>query len=178
MYILILVSCMYYINVFFVYSIFGFFFESIIGFFRHKKFSSGILYGPWTPIYGIGSIIIIVCSNFIFNNLHLIRWREICLVFFVVMFILTFIEWLGGIIIEKVFHVIFWNYEDFDGHIGKYIAVEVSLLWGILSLLFIYFIHPSFNKYIRMIPEYVTYSLIILLFIDYFFTFIKYKDDL
>ena len=168
---------MYYINVFFVYSVFGFLFEGIISFFRKKKFSSGILYGPWTPIYGIGANIIIFSSNFIFKNLYFVKWREVCIVFFFVMFLLTFIEWLGGIIIEKFFHVVFWNYEDFSFHIGKYIALEISLLWGFLSLIFIYVIHPFFNQYIKMIPSYITYVLIFLIFLDYIFTFIKYKKN-
>ena len=43
---------MYYINIFFVYSILGFLIESLFCSFLPLK--SGILYGPWTIVYGIG----------------------------------------------------------------------------------------------------------------------------
>lgn len=166
---------MFYINSFFIYSILGFLFESIIGFFRKTGFSSGILYGPWTPIYGIGANIILILSDYIFHGLNFVKWREVIIVFFAVMIILTFIEWLGGVLIEKFFHVVFWNYEDFEHHIGKYIAIEVSLLWGVLSLILIYCIHPFLSSFIIKIPWYITYFLILLMVIDYILTFIKYK---
>ncbi|MCI9110656.1 MAG: hypothetical protein HFH47_02445, partial [Bacilli bacterium] len=45
--------------VFFVYSILGYILEIIFGFAigAHVP-KSGILYGPWTPIYGIASVFI------------------------------------------------------------------------------------------------------------------------
>ncbi len=166
---------MYYINCFFVYSIFGFLFESVVSFFRKKGFSSGILFGPWTPIYGIGVNLILILSNYFFQKLYLAKWREIIIVFFVVMITLTFLEWLGGILIEKLFHVTFWNYEEFPHHIGKYIALEVSLFWGFLSLILIYIIHPIFYPLILVIPNFIIYLLIVLMAVDYFLTFMNYK---
>ena len=175
LFILLLVIYMYYINCFFIYSIIGYLFESIVGVFRKTGFSSGVLYGPWTPIYGVGVNLILFLSYYFFKNLHFVWWREVCIVFFVVMFSLTLIEWLGGILIENFFHVIFWNYEDFQYHIGKYIALEVSLLWGVLSLVLIYVVHPLIQSFILKIPHVITYGLIVLMLIDYIFTFIKYK---
>ena len=166
---------MYYVKCFFVYSIFGFFFESFLSFIRKTRFSSGVLYGFWTPIYGIGADIILLLSKFIFKNLYWAKWRESIVVFFFVMIILTLMEWLGGVLIEKVFHVIFWNYKEFRYHVGKYICLEVTLVWGILSLILIYLIHPFINKFILLIPNIISYVLIILIIIDYVFTFIKYK---
>ena len=170
-----MVNFMYYINCFFLYSILGYLFESVVGYFRQTDFDSGILYGPWTPIYGIGANLILFLSHYFFQSLHFVWWREVCIVFFVVMVSLTFIEWLGGIFIEKFFHIVFWNYEEFQYHIGKYIAVEVSLLWGILSLLLIYGIHPLIRSFIVIIPSYITYILVVLMVIDYVFTIRKYK---
>ena len=56
---------MYYINNFFMYSILGHIFESIIYLFCEGE--SGILYGPWTPVYGIGVVIIYYFTP-TFNN--------------------------------------------------------------------------------------------------------------
>ena len=91
------------------------------------------------------------------------------------MIILTLIEWLGGVLIEAVFHVTFWNYKEFNYHIGKYICLEVTLVWGILSLILIYLIHPFINGFILLIPNIIICILIVLMIIDYIFTFVKYK---
>ena len=93
------------------------------------------------------------------------------------MIVLTVIEWLGGVLIEKFFHIVFWNYNCFEHYIGKYSAVEVSLLWGFLFFLLIYGIHPFFHSFIVIILSFITYILIFLMIVDYVFTFIKHKRN-
>lgn len=166
---------MYYINCFFVYSFIGFLFENVVSKITGNNFESGILYGPFTPIYGIGVILILVLSKYFFLNLHLPRWKETIIVFFLLIIVLTFIEWIGGVLIEWLFGVTFWNYEKFKFHIGKYIALEISLAWGFLSLLLIYVIHPFLDNIIKKIPNFVTWSFVILIILDFICTFIKYK---
>ncbi len=56
-----MVNYMYYINYFFMFSILGHFLES----FFYSSGDSGILLGYWTPIYGIGTIIILLINKFI-----------------------------------------------------------------------------------------------------------------
>ena len=89
--------------------------------------------------------------------------------------ILTVLEWIGGILIEKIFHVTFWDYSNFKFHIGKYIALEVSFIWALGSLLVIYVLQPLINKFIFFIPSYVTYILIIIFTIDLIITFSSKK---
>ena len=50
---------MYYLNCFFILSFIGHLIETYI-----VKSNSGILLGWWTPVYGIGTIIIILINNF------------------------------------------------------------------------------------------------------------------
>lgn len=166
---------MYYVNCFLVYSILGYLFENILSKLKKTDFDSGILFGPWTPVYGIGVVLVLLLSKFIFQNLHWVKWREIFVVFVIVILALTFIEWLGGMLIEKIFHVTFWNYENFPLHIGKYIAVEVSLGWGLLSLVLIYGIHPFMDVFIRRIPVFISYVFILFIGIDFVLTFVRYK---
>ena len=49
----------------FVFSIFGYLLETVYAFITHTNFKSGILYGPITPLYGVGIIIIFCLSNYI-----------------------------------------------------------------------------------------------------------------
>lgn len=164
---------MYYINCFFVYSFLGFLFETLVGKVTETNFNSGILYGPITPIYGIGVVLIMVISKYFFLNLHMPRWIETVIVFLILLVILTLIEWIGGILIEKIFDIVFWDYSHLKWNIGKYISLEISLIWGILSLILIYIIKPFLDPMILKIPIVLTYILIFLFFIDIGFTYMK-----
>lgn len=170
-----MVNNMYYLNCFFIYSFIGFIYENIIEFVRGKKLGSGMLYGPFTPIYGIGALLILVISKFIFNILNLNKVLEVIIIVLSLTIILTVLEWIGGILIEKIFHVTFWDYSNFKFHIGKYVALEVSFIWALGSLLVIYVLQPLINKFIFSIPSYVTYILIIIFTIDLVVTFSSKK---
>ena len=161
---------MYYLNCFFLYSILGFFMETVYAFLIKSNFKSGILFGPWTPIYGIGVVVILLLSNYFFLNLHMPRWLETIIVFFIVAIFLSCLELIGGVLIEKLFHIKFWDYSNHKYHIGSYISLEMTLVWGIASILFIYVINPIFKKMLRNIPIYITICLIIGIFVDFAFT--------
>lgn len=162
---------MYYLNCFFIYSILGFVLETTFAYITKNNFSSGILYGPWTPIYGIGAVVILLLSNYFFLNLHMPRWKETIIVFFIVAIFLSCLELLGGVLIEKTMHVTFWSYKNHRFNIGSYISLEMTFIWGIATILFIYVIHPLMKSMIKLIPNYITILLVISIFIDFIYTF-------
>ena len=164
---------MYYINCFFIYSIIGFLFENVVGIITNNNFNSGILYGPITPIYGFGVILILIISKYLFFHLHMPRWKETIISFFALIIVLTGLEFLGGILIEKIFGIVFWDYSDFKFNIGKYISLEISFLWGILSIFIIYAIHPLLNNFIRKIPHLITFIAIFIVIVDLTITIIN-----
>lgn len=157
---------MYLLNCFFIYSILGFIIEGLFTLIVSGKFSSGILYGPWTPVYGFGTILTIVISKKIFKNMHKSRFVETIVTFIVLTVTLTFIEWLGGILIENLFHETLWNYKNYKYNIGKYISLEMSLVWGIVSILIIYFVKPIIDKLEKKIPKFITIIFATLFIID------------
>lgn len=166
---------MYYLNTFLLYSILGFLLETVRSFLVNSKFTSGILYGPWTPIYGIGIVIVILISNYLFAHLHLSRWVETFITFIIITIVLTLLEWVGGVLIEKIFHVVFWNYSKEALSIGKYISLSKSLIWGVGSIIFIYVLKPLLETLIKRIPLPVTVILTLLMLSDLIFTFVKKK---
>ncbi|MBQ2639525.1 MAG: putative ABC transporter permease [Bacilli bacterium] len=166
---------MYYINSFFIYSVFGYIFEIIVNLLQKHKPISGILYGPWTPIYGIGAVLILIIFKKVFKVLKLNKFLEILIALLIIALVLTFIEWIGGILIEKFFHITFWDYRKLKLNIGKYIALEVTGIWIVGSLVILYFLQPLFNKFIKLIPNYFTYLLIILMVVDMLFTIFTKK---
>lgn len=152
---------MYYINCFFIYSIIGHFIE---GFF-YQNGKSGIFYGFYTPIYGIGVIIIILINNLI-SKLKIKKIFKVILLFLTCSIILTIMEYIGGKLIEEIFNITFWDYSDLKFNIGKYTALEMSLVWGFTSLILIYFVKPLLDKFINKIPKFFSISLIVLFIID------------
>ncbi len=164
---------MYYLNTFLLYSILGFLLETVRSFLVNSKFTSGILYGPWTPIYGIGIVIVILISNYLFVHLHLSRWVETFITFVIITLILTLLEWIGGILIEKIFHTVFWDYSKEAFSIGKYISLSKSLMWGVGSILFIYVLKPLLEGVIKHIPIPVTIILTLLMLSDFILTFVN-----
>mgnify|MGYP002620036518 CR=1 FL=1 len=164
---------MYYFNVFLIYSFFGYLFEGVVSLVSKGSFKSGIMYGPWTPIYGFGVIIILILSSFLFKVLHLPKFFEIIIVFLVITFILTFLEWLGGVGIEKLFHKVIWDYSNQRFHLGKYVSLTASLTWGVGSLFVIYVLHPLIKSRLRNIPFYLTIIFIFLFVLDFIYTFVK-----
>ena len=131
---------MYLLNCFFIYSILGFLLESTFNLIVIHHFKSGILYGPWTPVYGIGAILTIIISKKIFKKLKTSPLKETLITFLILAITLTITEWLGGILIEKLFSITMWNYKNFNFNIGKYITLEMTLIWGLISIFLIYFI--------------------------------------
>lgn len=159
-----MVIIMYYFNIFFIYSILGHLLETFVYMMHAGK--SGILYGFWTPVYGIGCVIIIGCYEILFNKHHLTKSLEALTVFLIGAVLLTAIEWLGGTIIETIFGYVFWNYNDLKFHIGSYIAWEMAIVWGLCALALIFVIHPFFKRWIQRIPRIITYTFILLFILD------------
>ncbi len=164
---------MYYVNAFFIYSIIGFIFEVVVSLLKKVKIGSGILYGPWTPIYGIGAVLVIIIYKLLAKYLHFNKIIEVIIFLITITIILTILEYLGGVIIEKIFKVTFWDYSKFKYHIGKYIALEISLVWAIGALIIVYIINPLVDKLIPIIPSYITIILSGLMIVDYILLFIK-----
>lgn len=155
---------MYYINMFFMYSILGHIIETF--FYTIGSGESGILYGWWTPIYGFGCVFILLMYDYVITHRTLDRWIENILIFLTGAFFLTLLEYLAGNLVEYFFDTIFWSYENLPLHIGKYISIEMALVWGIASLALIRIFRRLFDFVEEKIPKWLTWIFIVLFFID------------
>ena len=114
----------------------------------------------FTPIYGIAALIII----YIDKKLNIKnKIFKIITELFLFSIILSILELLGGILIENIFNKIFWNYDKYKYNLGKYISLETSIIWGIMSIITIYIIHPIYKKIENKIPK------TLILFLSIFF---------
>lgn len=170
-FILIMVRNMYYINLFFVYSILGFIFENTLVRLIASNYESGILFGPWTPVYGIGVLVIVIIYKWLKRHINR-EWVRSLLLFFLSAVTLSILEFIGGELIENIFGKIFWNYEHFKYNIGKYVSLETAAIWGVFSLFIIYLIKKFVDKIIKLIPKWLTYLSLGLFFFDALITLI------
>ena len=163
---------MYYVNIFFIFSLIGFLFENALNYFVNGTFNSGILYGPWTFIYGIGGLLIVVWDRFL-KQYHLKKWKEIILFYLGITLFMTLVEFAGGMLIETIFHRTYWDYTTMRFNYGKYICLEVSITWGVLATLFNYLVFPWINRFGKKIPWIISVIFIILFIVDIVFTLIN-----
>lgn len=157
----------YYLNYFFLFSIIGHFIES----FFYKSGNSGILLGWWTPIYGIGILIILIIFKML-NKINSKNYIKVILLFFICSILLSNIEALGGYLIKLIFKKELWDYSNQMFNIGKYTSLEMATVWGISSILFAYILKPLTDKIVMLIPKCLTFILTILFIIDFVSTLI------
>lgn len=161
---------MFYLNLFFIFSIIGYILETLIFFLINKNYNSSVLYGPWTPIYGIAVLLMIVVYIFI-KKFKFSNKKEKVVYFFTITFVLTLLEGSAGYIIELTQKKVYWNYDNFIFNIGHYMTLEISLIWGILAYFSVYYLIPKSKKFINKIPKLITFVLIILIILDCILSF-------
>lgn len=153
---------MYYLNYFFIFSIVGHFIES----FFYSDGQSGILTGCWTPIYGFGVVVILLVYHAIKGFVESSKIKKFISVFLIGAVLISALEYIGGIIIETLFHIVFWDYSHMKLNIGKYTSIEMALIWGLSAILLVYIIKPLLDKCITKIPKWLTWILFVLFIID------------
>lgn len=164
----------YYINSFYLYGIIGYLFENILSLVTRGSFMDNILYEPVKPIYGFGVVIIIMLERLVFNRFKMRKLYKIIAVFLLSTLVLTGLEQLTGVLMEAIFHKAFWDYTDMYFNFGKYISLEVSLIWGVMSVIFVLFIQPFFDKIIKKIPVWFSNIMIIITITDICLSFINH----
>lgn len=162
---------MYFLNNFIIYSIIGFIMESTIYKFKSVSRHSGILFGPYTLVYGVGVVMILLIYKF-FEKRNINKVLKIILMFISFVVFLTLIEWIGGNIIYQIFNIDLWDYTKHEWNIGKYISLPIAIGWGILGLMVVYIFKPMSDRLIKIIPKWLTTMLFSIILIDSIFTLI------
>lgn len=163
---------MYYYNIFFIYSVLGFLFENLVNVITRSNFNSGVLYGPWTFIYGFAIFAILVINKFL-RQYKLKKWIEVLIFYVCATVVMTLIEFTGGMLIEKIFDKVYWDYTHMTFNYGHYICLEVSLLWGLFATVINYLVTPHLLRLAKKIPWYFTVVAIIIFVVDVIVTFLK-----
>lgn len=162
----------YYLNNFFLFSIFGHVFETILYFIIGSKQKSGFLYLWWTPFYGLGVMMCIFTYKLVTKQI-----KNNCLrdsVLFIAHFIIfSILEFSGGMLLHKIYKKDFWNYSKIPLHVGNYISVPTSLFWALFAFIYLHFIKKYSDKLISKIPKIMTVILSVVFIIDLIMSLLK-----
>ena len=127
--------------IFMIGSVIGYVVEMIVALVQNGYIESrqGLLYGPFTPVYGIGIIV-----YYIFFSK--IKTRDKKIVFLLSMLIGGITEYLCSFIQEKVFGTISWDYSEWLFNINGRTTLIHCTYWGIAGLLYVSYIEPLIPK--------------------------------
>ena len=138
---------------FFIYGFLGWCTEVAFAAVVDRKFvNRGFLNGPICPIYGIG----IISVAFILHDYQ----NDIVKLYCLSAIVVTLLEWMTGIVLEKLFHHRWWDYSHLPLNIQGYICLPFSLAWGVACVVVIHYIHPFTLKLIHFIPEFLAVGMI------------------
>lgn len=122
-------------------SIIGYVVETIVAVFQNGCFESrkGLIYGPFTPVYGIGIIIYYI----LLNNMNTKNKTKVFLITIVAG---GTIEYLCSLVQEKVFGTISWDYSNLLFNINGRTSLLHCTYWGIAGILYATYLKPIINK--------------------------------
>lgn len=118
---------------------------------EHRLVPRGFLYGPICPIYGCGVLLMILFFTPLKGNL---------LLFYVVaVVVMTSWEYFVGWLLEVTTHVKYWDYSNSRFNIKGRVCLWVALIWGVLSYVVIFWIHPAVEGLYQRIPPWLVNTL-------------------
>ncbi len=134
--------------IFVICSVAGLFGETVVSFFRDGRWESraGFVFGPFSPIYGMGAVLITVALNRLEN-------RSVFALFAVGGIVGAAFEYFAGWFWESAFGIVAWSYEgqpfNFHGHTSLFMVG----VWGTAGLLWMKVALPQVMKLIDRIPR-------------------------
>lgn len=139
-------SILFYIACFLIYSIVGWIAETSYIMIRTNKFvDRGFLIGPYCPIYGFGSILMVFYLTQYKNN--------ILTVFILGVVVCSILEYLTSYIMEILFKTRWWDYSNNKFNLNGRICGKNSILFGLGGIIVTYSLQPFFNIFLPLIPN-------------------------
>jgi len=120
---------------FIIYSFIGWIIEEVYWYVTVKRIKKeGFLKGPFKPMYGIASTILIL-----YNQILDINGIPLVLLCFLIP---TTVEYISGYMLKHIFNKIYWNYSHLKYNIHGFVSLKFSLYWTVLSFIGVYFLQP------------------------------------
>lgn len=158
----------YWILIFLIGSLIGWIYEEIFYYVTENTISNrGFFYGPYLPVYGVGSVILMI-------TLKKLKKYPI-LIFILSMLITGIVEYITGYVMYAIYERVWWDYTGLFLNIDGYVCFRSVFTFAIGTIVLMYFIEPYLNKFIKKYSKltYITSLLFLIIFIiDNIITFI------
>lgn len=164
----VLYNILYLFLFFIIYSFIGWFIEVAAVFFNDRKFvNRGFLMGPYCPIYGLGALImLLIISKYENDPISL---------FFMFALYASILEYFTSFLMEKLFNARWWDYSHMKFNLNGRICLTNAILFGIMGVIFGYFLNPFIISLLDSIPVNILYivspTVIIIFIVDLSITF-------
>lgn len=163
---------------FIIYCFLGWCFETTYVSLKVKRYiNRGFMVGPYLPIYGFGAISVILFTKPFEDN--------VLGVYIGGALFATFLEYVTGVLMEKIFKVRYWDYSTNKFQYKGRICLSSTLAWGALSVAAVFGLQRFVIWGFSLIPEVVhtvlAFLLIIIMSADFAWSFrtaIELKDFL
>ncbi|MEG0824048.1 MAG: putative ABC transporter permease, partial [Erysipelotrichaceae bacterium] len=134
--------------IFFIGCIVGTYYEQFLTLFTRGVWESrsGLIYGPFNPIYGFGF------AGFIAILGKHIKERKWYLTYFFSCLIGGISEYSLSLIGDTLFHATSWDYTGYFLNIGGRTTIPFMLGWGLGGMVILYILYPFLSKLIEKIP--------------------------
>lgn len=132
---------------FIIYSIAGYLVEMVYSIISKGTLESrqSFMYGPFSGIYGLGAVVMILFLQFFNKNNNRL---------FIGGFIVgSIVEYTISLVAELFLHVKWWDYSGMPLNINGRICVYFSIFWGFLAVYFMSYIHPKIEKLTEKIKK-------------------------
>lgn len=131
---------------FFIYSFLGWCVEvAFVAITARRVENRGFLNGPVCPIYGCGMLGVLAA---------LTPYRDNLILLFIGGFIIcTAVELFGGWVLDKIFHMRWWDYTKNKFNIGGYVCLRFSIMWGLGVVAVMKLVHPPIFALVRKLPK-------------------------
>ncbi len=136
----------------------GTWYEEILHYVRHgfHESRSGVLYGPFNPVYGAGYILMILFLS------RFSRWYVVIAVGAVFGGMFEYMLSLGQ---EFFTGQISWNYHGRFLNIHGRTTIPYMIFWGILGYVMVKIVYPVLSDLIEKIPPYIGKAVTMTLFV-------------
>ncbi|WP_066065775.1 putative ABC transporter permease [Neobacillus soli] len=129
-----------------IYSFIGWLLENSYSFFTKQEFfKENFLFGPFKPMYGFAPVLLVYLISPATNQV---------IVILLCFFIPTIVEYVTGVLLQKLFNRKWWDYSDTPLQLHGHICLPFSICWGFLSLICLKWIHPAIETMFGAIEPY------------------------
>lgn len=129
------------------------FFRRIIS--KGEWINPGFLVGPYLPLYGFGLCAFYLLSQITLNSI---------LVILIMTVVVTFIEYIAGLIFIKGMGVKLWDYSNEWGNVDGLICPLYTVLWAVLGTIYYYLVNPFILDSVSWLENNLAFSFFIGLF--------------